>query len=164
MSHSPPAVVYYFHCTGCRRQILVAPNQAGSKVDCPCGVRNLVPALVHLSRMDGAPQAGSPFRAASPPATMQPVAQQPLPSTQGPPPGYQLPPPCPFCRQPLQPGRIYGERYKLKWLAADTPLTLGIWAVGGLEIGHGGFMQFNRPHVYGWRCAHCCKIIVDERA
>ena len=51
-----------------------------------------------------------------------------------------------------------------RWLAADAPLTMGIWAMGGLEIGHGGFMQFNRPHVYGWRCAHCCKIIVDERA
>jgi len=164
MSQPPTAAVYYFHCTGCRRQILVAPNQAGAKVDCPCGARNLVPALVHLARLDGEPQDSSPFRPSSPPATMHPVGQPPLPSTGQLPPGYQPPPPCPFCRQPLQAGRIYGDRYRLKWLGNDVPLTLGIWAAGGHEIGHGGFMQFNRPHVYGWRCANCCKIIVDERA
>jgi hypothetical protein len=163
MSQPSPAAAYYFHCTGCRRQILVTPNQAGSKVDCPCGTRNVVPALVYLSRLDAPAQGGSPFRSVSPPAAMHP-SQRPLYPNQQPPPEYQPPPPCPFCRQPLQAGRIYGERYKLKWLAADTPLAMGIWAIGGLDIGHGGFMQFNRPHVFGWRCANCCKIIVDERA
>lgn len=64
----------------------------------------------------------------------------------------------------MQAGRIIGERYQLKWLAAEIPLTLGIWAVGGIPIGQGGFMQFNRPHAWGWRCSMCAKIIVDERS
>jgi len=63
----------------------------------------------------------------------------------------------------LQPGRVLGDRYPLSWLPLNTPLTLGIWAVGGHQFGHGGFMTFVRPHAFGWRCSHCCKIILDER-
>lgn len=152
-AHAP---VYFFHCPTCRRQILVHPNQAGAKLDCSCGVRNAVPSIMHLQRLAGeappttvaAPASPTPF------ATQQPVAAG----------APTAAPACPFCRYPLQAGRIIGERYQLKWLASDVPLTMGIWAVGGIPIGRGGFMQFNRPHVYGWRCSNCCKIIVDERA
>jgi hypothetical protein len=143
--------VYFFLCPACRRQVLVHPNQAGAKLDCACGTRNTVPSIMHLTRL--ADEAGPPGKAAAP------VAPAPQAG-----PGISAAPQCPFCRCPLQAGRIIGERYQLKWLSNDIPLTLGIWAVGGHPIGHGGFMQFNRPHVYGWRCANCCKIIVDERA
>ena len=61
-------------------------------------------------------------------------------------------------------GRILGDRYRLKWLRADIPLTAGIWALGGVDIGHGGPLTLRRPYVNGWRCAPCGKIIVDERA
>jgi hypothetical protein len=63
----------------------------------------------------------------------------------------------------MERGRIIGDRYLLKWLSADVPLALGIWAVGGTSIGQGGFLSFVRPHVNGWRCAPCGKMIVDER-
>jgi hypothetical protein len=159
MSTHPPRrtssePVYSFHCPTCRRLVMVHPNQAGSRLDCRCGAQNLVPNIMQLQRVD------------QPPA---PANQPPLPGPGPTPPGTApagpfAAPPCPFCHAPLQAGRIIGERYQLKWLDINTPLTLGIWAVGGLPIGRGGFMQFNRPHVYGWRCARCCKIIVDERA
>jgi hypothetical protein len=142
---------YFFECPSCRQRVHVEPNQAGSKLDCSCGGKNVVPSIVHLQRAEvtaevvGGPPAGSPFR--------QTLPQQ-APSV----------PSCPFCTRPMQPGRIIGERYQLKWLDASTPLMLGIWAVGGIPIGRGGFMQFNRPHVWGWRCHSCAKIIVDERA
>lgn len=64
----------------------------------------------------------------------------------------------------MQPGRILGDRYQLKWLDASAQPVMGVFAVGGIPIGRGGFMQFNRPHVWGGRCARCAKIIVDERA
>jgi hypothetical protein len=114
----------------------------------------VVPSIMHLQHLAGEAQ---PPGAAAPPGS--PFATQQAAATA---PGAA--PACPFCRYPLQAGRIIGERYQLKWLASDVPLTMGIWAVGGIPIGRGGFMQFNRPHVYGWRCSNCCKIIVDERA
>jgi hypothetical protein len=152
---------YFFECGRCRQRVHVEPNQAGSKLDCGCGVRNVVPSLVHLQRaeaqheravqppagprFDGHPQPGSPFA--------QPIPQQ-APSV----------PSCPFCSRPMAPGRILGDRYQLKWVEGNTPLLLGIWAAAGIPIGRGGFMQFVRPHVWGWRCSSCEKIIVDERA
>jgi len=165
---SPPGPVLFFQCTSCMRQILVTPEHAGVTVTCPCGVLNRVPSLAQLGRFAKESQGESPFRPAHSQAVPQgagavagsPFQPAPIPQPQASPPA----PACPFCHQPLQPGRIFGDRYKLKWLPCDVPLTIGIWAAGGLEIGHGGFMQFNRPHVCGWRCASCCRIIVDERA
>jgi len=144
---------YYFDCSRCHQPVLVEPNQSGSKLDCLCGVTNVVPSLIHLKRaVHPKPMQG----ARSSPATQH--SQQPAYGAS------QPAPCCPFCSQPMQYGRIIGERYQLKWLSAEIPLTLGIWAVGGHRIGQGGFMQFNRPHVWGWRCANCAKIIVDERS
>ena len=147
-SHAP---VYFFHCPTCKRQVLVHPNQAGAKLDCSCGMRNVVPSIMQLSHLAGEAQPPASVAAPSSPFATQQGAPAAVPA-------------CPFCRYPLQAGRIIGERYQLKWLSNDVPLTMGIWAVGGIPIGRGGFMQFNRPHVYGWRCSNCCKIIVDERA
>lgn len=134
---------YYFECGRCRRPQAVEPQHAGSKLACPCGVTNVVPSILHLQKLE----------TATCPA-FAPVPAGPSPTS----------PHCPFCAQPMQPGRILGDRYQLKWLDASAQPVMGIWAVGGIPIGHGGFMQFNRPHVWGWRCARCAKIIVDERA
>ena len=160
MTHRPPLSQsnpnYFFNCGHCRQPVHVEPKQAGSRIDCECGFMNVVPSVVYLQPLEPGrertpqPPGGSPFR--------QPVKQQPI----GPQPASV--PNCPFCSRPMEPGRIIGERYQLKWLNAQTPLTMGIWAMGGIPIGHGGFMQFVRPHVWGWRCHQCAKIIVDERA
>jgi hypothetical protein len=145
-NHPKPAKAspaYFFECGRCRRPQLVDPQHAGSKLTCPCGVINVVPSILHLQKLS----------TETCPA-FAPVPTGPRPAT----------PQCPFCSQPMEPGRILGDRYQLKWLDASAQPLMGIWAVGGIPIGRGGFMQFNRPHVWGWRCAHCAKIIVDERA
>ena len=64
----------------------------------------------------------------------------------------------------MEVGRILGDRYRLKWLRADIPLTVGVWALGGVDVGHGGPLTFTRPYARGWRCDPCGRIIVDERA
>lgn len=151
---------YFFVCEKCRHPIHVEPKQAGSKIDCRCGHTSVVPSVIHLQRLEpspgGAPPVGTGFSGAAAP-TAAPFAQPALRQA-------GTVPNCPFCARPMQHGRIIGERYQLKWLAAEIPLTLGIWVVGGHPIGQGGFMQFNRPHVWGWRCHACAKIIVDERS
>lgn len=160
-SKPTPAHQYFFHCAQCRRPITVEPNQAGARVECVCGLINIVPSLIQLERAELA-QAG-PAPLSVPPS--RPMGQtssysSPLPTS-----GIaNANPPCPFCRGPMLPGRIVGERYQLKWLGIEIPLTLGIWAIGGTPIGKGGFMTFIRPHITGWRCVPCGKIIVDERA
>lgn len=60
-------------------------------------------------------------------------------------------------------GKLYGDRYALKWLPSEKRLFLGIWAKGGEEIddrmGAGKFIS--RPYVKGHKCKHCKKIILD---
>lgn len=145
-----PTHQYYFHCPQCRRAIVVQPNQAGARVDCVCGLLNFVPSLVNLQRAEMA-QTGP--QAMVMPAPVGATANHAASGN----------PACPFCRGPMAPGRIVGERYQLKWLDDETPLTMGIWAVGGTPIGKGGFMTMVRPHINGWRCVPCGKIVVDER-
>lgn len=141
---TPPS--YYFNCVRCQRPILVEPNLCGSKLDCLCGAANTVPLLIQLKRADS--QVLDNSVGANPQTSPAP---------------YQGLVHCPFCSRPMEPGRILGDRYRLKWLQADIPL-LGVWAVGGVGIGHGGPLTFIRPYISGWRCIPCGKIISDERA
>src|SRR5687768_18454908 len=60
-AHAP---VYFFHCPMCKRQVLVHPNQAGAKLDCSCGARNVVPSIMHLAHLAG--EAQQPATAAAP--------------------------------------------------------------------------------------------------
>lgn len=140
---SPPS--YYFNCVRCHQPILVEPNQCSSRLHCLCGQANIVPSLLDLKRADSQPT-GSPF---APQAQQQPTGRSPC---------------CPFCSRPMEPGRVLGDRYRLKWLRADIALTAGLWALGGVDLGQGGPLTLIRPHIYGWRCAPCGKIILDERA
>lgn len=45
---------------------------------------------------------------------------------------------CPYCQEEMIQGYIYGDRYPLKWLPATQKLILGIWAKGGVKLGHDG--------------------------
>jgi hypothetical protein len=147
----PPS--YFFNCGSCQRPILVEPNQAGSKLDCLCGAPHVVPSLINLKPVSALPaHEESPFtpsRHAGGPSQHQP--------------GQRVQATCPFCSRPMEYGRIIGNTYQLKWLGAAAPLMMGIWALGGSPLGHGGFPTFLRAYVAGWRCAPCGKIIVDER-
>ncbi|MEX0700538.1 MAG: PF20097 family protein [Planctomycetales bacterium] len=67
---------------------------------------------------------------------------------------------CPYCGNVMERGAVLGDRYRLKWLPADKPLTLGIWALDGQPIGEGG--AFSRPRVDGQSCVSCGKIIVRD--
>jgi hypothetical protein len=57
-------------------------------------------------------------------------------------------------------GRLYGDRYSLKWLNHDQHLTFG-FAMGGVTIGSPTTLM-SRPHASGYRCVSCKKIVVDE--
>jgi hypothetical protein len=57
-------------------------------------------------------------------------------------------------------GRLYGDRYPLKWLNHDQRLVLGVFAFNGDAIGGSPFMT--RPHAAGYRCLACKKIVIDE--
>ena len=71
---------------------------------------------------------------------------------------------CPWCNKDMTPGKLYGDRYSLKWLNEDQKLTLGIWALGGDIIGHASVLGgiFGRPYAVGHRCLACKKIVIDE--
>jgi len=58
-------------------------------------------------------------------------------------------------------GNIYGDRYNLKWLPEETPLFLGIWAKGGIELGQSE-MLFSRPKVETFMCNTCHKFIINN--
>ncbi len=72
---------------------------------------------------------------------------------------------CPWCSQEMIPGKLYGDRFPLKWLNEDRKLTLGIWAIRGDTVGHYGRLGgFSRPRAMGHRCLSCKKIVIDESA
>src|SRR6188472_1522671 len=96
---------YFFECGRCKRPIHVEPKQAGTKIDCSCGFMSVVPSVVHLKPIESARKRNAPSEGGSP-------FGQPAPR-----PSPQVPN-CPFCSRPMQPGRIIGERYQLKWLDA----------------------------------------------
>ena len=68
---------------------------------------------------------------------------------------------CPWCGQEMMRGRLYGDRYSLKWLNHDQRLTLGAFALGAVTVGSPTTF-LSRPHASGYRCAGCKKIVVDE--
>jgi len=70
---------------------------------------------------------------------------------------------CPLCGVEMVSGKLYGDRYALKWLPSGKRLFLGIWAKGGEKIDDrtGGEKYISRPYVKGNKCAHCKKIILD---
>ena len=68
---------------------------------------------------------------------------------------------CPWCNNEMTAGKLYGDRYSLKWLNEGQGLVFGIWAAGDVIGTGGGFSGF-RPSAKGHRCVACKKIVIDE--
>lgn len=66
---------------------------------------------------------------------------------------------CPYCQEEMIQGYIYGDRYPLKWLPTTQKLILGIWAKGGVKLGHDG--SWSRFRVNASSCSKCQKMIID---
>ncbi len=71
---------------------------------------------------------------------------------------------CPWCNYNMTPGKLYGDRYSLKWFNQDQKLALGILAIGADIVGHASVLggMFGRPYAVGHRCLECKKIVIDE--
>ncbi|WP_025725222.1 PF20097 family protein [Acholeplasma granularum] len=68
---------------------------------------------------------------------------------------------CPYCGNNLIEGKIYGERYRLKWMPKEDKLALGIWVKPDhIPLGYGGFYGV-RPRVNSSYCQNCQKMIID---
>jgi Domain of unknown function (DUF6487) len=65
---------------------------------------------------------------------------------------------CPKCSGDMKLGRIYGDRYSLKYLA--DPKRAVIFAFGADRIGT--MSAFQRPNVITHRCPRCAIQIIDE--
>lgn len=63
----------------------------------------------------------------------------------------------------MEVGKLYGDRYALKWLSEDQKLLLGIWATGGEKIDSRTKKQkwTIRPYISGFKCTNCQKLILD---
>lgn len=70
---------------------------------------------------------------------------------------------CPICACETEKGKLWGDRYALKWLNDQKKLFLGIWAFGGQAIDSRkkGLKSFSRPFAAGYKCLNCKKIILD---
>ncbi len=68
---------------------------------------------------------------------------------------------CPYCRQTLESGFIYGDRYKMKWLEETKKLFLGIFALGSRVIQYENRNLFGRPKIKSYLCPNCNKMIID---
>lgn len=66
---------------------------------------------------------------------------------------------CPRCNGEMKLGRIYGDRYRLKYL--PDPKRASIFAVGSDKIGFGGAFT-GRPFVLTHRCDRCRVQLLDE--
>lgn len=57
-------------------------------------------------------------------------------------------------------GNIIGDRYDLKWLPKDKKLFMGLWAIGGINLGKSGGL-FGVPKVKAFMCNICNKLVID---
>lgn len=68
---------------------------------------------------------------------------------------------CPYCEESLIEGKIYGDRYQMKWMPNHQKLVLGTWVQGDyIPVGTSGF-NLIRPHAKADYCKRCEKIIID---
>jgi DNA-directed RNA polymerase subunit RPC12/RpoP len=68
---------------------------------------------------------------------------------------------CPYCGKEMVSGKIYGDRYQMKWMPDDKKLFLGIWVRENfIPIGT-GFLGFKRPRAKAYVCLDCKKLIHD---
>lgn len=67
---------------------------------------------------------------------------------------------CPYCNKEMISGKIYGERYQIKWMPDDKKLFLGIWANNYIPVGK-GFNLLHRTRAEAYVCIDCKKLIHD---
>ena len=70
---------------------------------------------------------------------------------------------CPICKDEVEKGRLYGDRYMQKWLPEKKKLFMGIWALSAEKVDSRNRKQkfLARPFINGYKCANCKKIILD---
>ena len=61
---------------------------------------------------------------------------------------------CPNCDMEMTRGKIYGDRYALKWTSDANGLFLGIWARGANIIGRASIL-IGRASAVSFRCNGC---------
>lgn len=67
---------------------------------------------------------------------------------------------CPYCNSELTEGKLYGDRYKMKWMPLKDKLVMGIWAKKDyISVGVSYFI--GRPQAPADYCKHCHKIFID---
>ena len=59
----------------------------------------------------------------------------------------------------MQPGRVLGDGYALKWLDKSKKLVLGMFTADAEPVGESGGL--GRPYLHGFRCTACKKMILD---
>lgn len=68
---------------------------------------------------------------------------------------------CPYCEQEMISGKIYGDRYQLKWMPNTNHLILGTWVKSDyIPVGESGYLV-SRPRVEADYCKKCHKMIID---
>jgi hypothetical protein len=68
---------------------------------------------------------------------------------------------CPICSCEIEKGKLFGDRYALKWISDNKKLFFGIWAFGGEVVSSRKKSFLSRPFVNGYKCSNCKKIILD---
>ena len=70
---------------------------------------------------------------------------------------------CPICNAEMIAGKLYGDRYELKWLPAGRQLCFGVWARGSEKIDSRTKSEHlkSRPYALGHKCDLCSKILLD---
>lgn len=67
---------------------------------------------------------------------------------------------CSYCQSILIKGKIYGDRYQMKFMPLEDKLNLGIWVKSNhIPLGKSSFV--GRPSVDATYCDACKKIIID---
>lgn len=67
---------------------------------------------------------------------------------------------CPYCGKDMMKGKIYGDRYQMKWMPDSQKLLGGIF-VHGDYIPLGGSKLTGRTSVEAMYCGYCHKLIID---
>jgi hypothetical protein len=67
---------------------------------------------------------------------------------------------CPYCKEEMIKGFVYGDRYALKWLPETKNLLMGIWAKDGLTVSKRG-KYGGRTRVEALMCQSCHKLMID---
>jgi len=67
---------------------------------------------------------------------------------------------CPYCKNEMIKGYLYGERYALKWMSADKGLIADTFVSrDSIKLESNTF--WGRQRAKAFRCTSCNKLIID---